>query len=260
MFRDYAYSSVTRRSMIDRPEFRQKMMINGIDVAQLYLDTLTLGAKGYTVYRTVPSYPPVDHEIDVAMQTRHLRRAERQGIDGAVAAQRVDPIEARRREALTVAGGEDRAWLGSRATPLVPLGPGAGAARAGRRHAGAGVLFVHHQPHAADAGQSRHGVSTSPIRWAITGRSSAPRSSGARSGCKSNFPSSASPRSSLPAWGLALVARPAVALPGSAAHRIPGADGAAADRRGDHLEESSTRRTSARCIICLPGSACRSIR
>lgn len=68
MFRDYAYSSVTRRSMIDRPEFRQKMMINGIDVAQLYLDTLTLGAKGYTVYRTVPSYPPVDHEIDVAMQ------------------------------------------------------------------------------------------------------------------------------------------------------------------------------------------------
>jgi len=68
MFNDHGYSSVTRRSMIDKPEFRQKMMINGTDVAQLYLDTLNLGAKGYTVYRTVPAYPPVDHEIDVAMQ------------------------------------------------------------------------------------------------------------------------------------------------------------------------------------------------
>ncbi|HUB16338.1 MAG TPA: extracellular solute-binding protein [Acetobacteraceae bacterium] len=68
MFNDYGYSSVTRRSMIEKPEFRQKMMINGTDVAQLYLDTLNLGAKGYTVYRTVPAYPPVDHEIDVAMQ------------------------------------------------------------------------------------------------------------------------------------------------------------------------------------------------
>ena len=61
-------------------------MINGIDVAQLYLDTLTLGAKGYTVYRTVPPYPPVDHEIDVAMQTHHLQTEERQGSDGAGAA------------------------------------------------------------------------------------------------------------------------------------------------------------------------------
>jgi multiple sugar transport system substrate-binding protein len=68
MFNDHGYSSVTRRSMIARPEFREKMRINGVDVAQLYLDTLQLGAKGYTVYRTVPPYPPVDHEIDVAIQ------------------------------------------------------------------------------------------------------------------------------------------------------------------------------------------------
>lgn len=68
MFNDYAYSSVTRRSMIARPEFRDKLRINGIDVAQLYLDTLELGAKGYTAYRTVPPYPPIDHEIDVAIQ------------------------------------------------------------------------------------------------------------------------------------------------------------------------------------------------
>jgi multiple sugar transport system substrate-binding protein len=68
MFHDDGYSSVTRRSMIDKPAFRQKMQINGIDVAKLYLDTLNLGAKGYTVYRTVPPYPPIDHEIDVAIQ------------------------------------------------------------------------------------------------------------------------------------------------------------------------------------------------
>jgi multiple sugar transport system substrate-binding protein len=69
MFNDHGYSSVTRRSIIERPEFRQKMQINGIDVAQLYLDTLNLGAKGYTVYRTVAPYPPIDHEIDVAVQS-----------------------------------------------------------------------------------------------------------------------------------------------------------------------------------------------
>ena len=46
MFNDHGYSSVTRRSMIDRPEFRQKMQINGIDVAQLYLDTLDARRQG----------------------------------------------------------------------------------------------------------------------------------------------------------------------------------------------------------------------
>ncbi|HEY6434358.1 MAG TPA: extracellular solute-binding protein [Acetobacteraceae bacterium] len=69
MFRDHGYSSVTRASMIQMPEFRQHSMINGVDVAQLYLDTLKLGDKGYTVYRTVPPYPLVDREIDIAIQT-----------------------------------------------------------------------------------------------------------------------------------------------------------------------------------------------
>ncbi|HSU04348.1 MAG TPA: extracellular solute-binding protein [Acetobacteraceae bacterium] len=69
MFREHGYSSVTRASMIDQPEFRERSMINGVDVAQLYLDTLKLGGKGYTVYRTVPPYPPVDREIDIAIQT-----------------------------------------------------------------------------------------------------------------------------------------------------------------------------------------------
>lgn len=69
MFQDHGYSSVPRTSIIQRPEFRQKLQINGFDVAQLYLETLKLAAAGYTVYRTVPSYPPIDHEIDVAIQT-----------------------------------------------------------------------------------------------------------------------------------------------------------------------------------------------
>ncbi len=69
MFRDQGYSSVTRRSIIDLPEFRQKLTINGFDVAQIYLDTLVLAAKGNTVYRTVPPYPPVDREIDIAIQS-----------------------------------------------------------------------------------------------------------------------------------------------------------------------------------------------
>ena len=69
MFREHGFSSVTRRSVIDMPEFKQRLMINGCDVAQLYLDTLNLGAKGYTVYRTVPPYPPVDREIDIAIQS-----------------------------------------------------------------------------------------------------------------------------------------------------------------------------------------------
>lgn len=69
MFHDHGYSSVTRQSIIEMPEFRQKLQLNGFDVASMYLETLKIASKGYTVYRTVPPYPMVDHEIDVAIQT-----------------------------------------------------------------------------------------------------------------------------------------------------------------------------------------------
>ena len=68
MFREQGYRSVTRRSLIERPEFKQKLMINGLDVAKIYLDTVELGASGYMKYRTVPVYPQVDKEIDIAIQ------------------------------------------------------------------------------------------------------------------------------------------------------------------------------------------------
>ena len=69
MFHDQGYSSVTRKSMIETPEFKEKLQINGNDVASMYLETLQIASKGYSVYRTVPPYPPIDHEIDVAIQT-----------------------------------------------------------------------------------------------------------------------------------------------------------------------------------------------
>jgi multiple sugar transport system substrate-binding protein len=68
MFDDKGYSSVTRASMIALPEFKQKLTINGFDGAQIYRDTLDLAGKGYTVYRTVPPYPPIDRELDIAIQ------------------------------------------------------------------------------------------------------------------------------------------------------------------------------------------------
>ncbi len=68
MVREKGYTSITRRSLIERPEFKQKLMINGRDVAKIYLDTVELGTKGYMKYRTVPVYPQVDKEIDIAIQ------------------------------------------------------------------------------------------------------------------------------------------------------------------------------------------------
>jgi multiple sugar transport system substrate-binding protein len=69
MFQDQGWSSITRRSIIEMPEFRQKLTYNGFDVASMYLDTIDLAAKGYMAYRTVPPYPQVDHEIDIAIQS-----------------------------------------------------------------------------------------------------------------------------------------------------------------------------------------------
>jgi len=68
MLNEKGYSSVTRASVIALPEFHQKLMTNGFDVAQIYRNTLDLAGKGYTIYRTVPPYPPVDRELDIAIQ------------------------------------------------------------------------------------------------------------------------------------------------------------------------------------------------
>jgi multiple sugar transport system substrate-binding protein len=69
MLVEKGYGSITRRSLIDSPEFKKKLTINGVDVAKLYLDTIDLAAGGYMTYRTVHVYPQVDKQIDIAIQT-----------------------------------------------------------------------------------------------------------------------------------------------------------------------------------------------
>jgi multiple sugar transport system substrate-binding protein len=68
MVEERGYSSITRRSLIESPEFKGKLTVNGHDIVQIYLDTIELGTKGYMKYRTVPVYPQVDKQIDIAIQ------------------------------------------------------------------------------------------------------------------------------------------------------------------------------------------------
>src|ERR1044071_8473969 len=62
------YSSITRRSLIESPEFKGKLNINGHDITKIYLDTIALGTRGHMKYRTVHVYPQVDKQIDIAIQ------------------------------------------------------------------------------------------------------------------------------------------------------------------------------------------------
>ncbi len=68
MLTEKGYGSVTRRSVIASPEFKQKLTINGYDVADLYLRTIDLAARGHMKYRTVHVYPQVDKQIDKAIE------------------------------------------------------------------------------------------------------------------------------------------------------------------------------------------------
>ena len=68
MLTEKGYGSITRLSIIDSPEFKQKMTVNGHDVAKIYVDTIDLAAKGHMKYRTVHVYPQVDRQIDKAIE------------------------------------------------------------------------------------------------------------------------------------------------------------------------------------------------
>lgn len=63
------FNSITRRSLIESPDFKEKVAINGHDIAKIYLDTIALGAQGYMKYRTVAPYPQVDKQIDIAISS-----------------------------------------------------------------------------------------------------------------------------------------------------------------------------------------------
>lgn len=69
MFTEKGYSSVTRRSVIEAPAYKKNLLLNGQDVAQMYLDSIERGGQGYMAYRTVPVYPQVDRELDAAIQS-----------------------------------------------------------------------------------------------------------------------------------------------------------------------------------------------
>ena len=61
--------AVPRRSIIDDPEYRAALMINGQDVAALYLEILErAGEGGYMKYRTVPVFPQVGDKINKAIE------------------------------------------------------------------------------------------------------------------------------------------------------------------------------------------------
>jgi len=68
MLVEKGYGSITRRSVIEAPEFKKQMTLNGYDVADLYLKTIELAGKGHMKYRTVHVYPQVDKLIDKAIE------------------------------------------------------------------------------------------------------------------------------------------------------------------------------------------------
>jgi multiple sugar transport system substrate-binding protein len=68
MLTENGYGSQTRLSIIDSPEFKQKMTVNGHDVAKLSVETIDLAAAGHMKYRTVHVYPQVDKQIDKAIE------------------------------------------------------------------------------------------------------------------------------------------------------------------------------------------------
>jgi multiple sugar transport system substrate-binding protein len=69
LIKDNSYGTVCRRSIIESPEFKQKLTFNGQDVAALFLQVLELGGKtGYMKYRTVPVFPQVGDKINKAIE------------------------------------------------------------------------------------------------------------------------------------------------------------------------------------------------
>ena len=69
MLTEKGYTSITRKSVVDSPEFKQKNAINGYDLADMYAKSIELAGKGgYMKYRTVNVYPQVDQQIDKAIE------------------------------------------------------------------------------------------------------------------------------------------------------------------------------------------------
>lgn len=63
------YIAVCRKSVIDDPQYRKNMTLNGQDLAALYLRVLEeSGRLGYMKYRMVPVYPQVGDKMNKAIE------------------------------------------------------------------------------------------------------------------------------------------------------------------------------------------------
>jgi multiple sugar transport system substrate-binding protein len=63
------YTAIARESIITSAPYRERMTLNGTDVASLYLDVLNLGGdSGYMKYRTVPIFPQVGGFLNKAVE------------------------------------------------------------------------------------------------------------------------------------------------------------------------------------------------
>ena len=63
------YSAVCRRSVIEDPQYKENMTLNGIDVASIYVKVLEMGGQtGHMAYRTVPVFPQAGDKINKAIE------------------------------------------------------------------------------------------------------------------------------------------------------------------------------------------------
>ena len=67
MTRQHGLGSVTRRSVLEAPAYREKMVVNGYDLGKIFLDTLAFADQGHMKYRTVHVYPQANAQINQAM-------------------------------------------------------------------------------------------------------------------------------------------------------------------------------------------------
>jgi multiple sugar transport system substrate-binding protein len=67
MTQQHGLGSVTRRSVLEAPAYREKMVVNGYDLGKIFLDTLAFADQGHMKYRTVHVYPQANAQINQAM-------------------------------------------------------------------------------------------------------------------------------------------------------------------------------------------------
>lgn len=63
------YGSITRQSLIDSPGFKERMLVNGYDMAEMFKQTIKIAESGYMAYRTVHVYPMVNVQLNKAIES-----------------------------------------------------------------------------------------------------------------------------------------------------------------------------------------------